>query len=54
MPKVSIIMPTYKVEKYFCQCWERVINQTLEDIEIIPVDDDFPNKCCDCWIHKEC
>lgn len=45
MPKVSIIMPTYNVEKYFRQCLESVINQTLEDIEIIPVDDGSPDLC---------
>lgn len=44
-PKVSIIMPTYKVEKYFRQCIESVINQTLTDIEIIPVDDGSPDNC---------
>ncbi len=38
-PKVSIVMPTYNVEKYFSQCIESVINQTLKEIEIIPVDD---------------
>ena len=45
MPKISIIMPTYNVEKYFRQCIESVINQTLEDIEIIPVDDGSPDNC---------
>lgn len=45
MPKVSIVMPTYNVEKYFRQCIESVINQTLEDIEIIPVDDGSPDNC---------
>ncbi|MEI0747260.1 glycosyltransferase family 2 protein [Brachyspira pulli] len=45
MPKVSIIMPTYNVEKYFRKCLESVINQTLEDIEIIPVDDGSPDNC---------
>ena len=44
-PKVSIIMPTYNVEKYFRQCIESVINQTLGDIEIIPVDDGSPDNC---------
>lgn len=38
-------MPTYNVEKYFRQCIESVINQTLEDIEIIPVDDGSPDNC---------
>lgn len=45
MPKVSIVMPAYNVEKYFRQCIESVINQTLEDIEIIPVDDGSPDNC---------
>lgn len=45
MPKISIIMPTYNVERYFRQCIESVINQTLEDIEIIPVDDGSPDNC---------
>ena len=44
-PKVSVIMPTYNVEKYFRQCIESVINQTLTDIEIIPVDDGSPDNC---------
>lgn len=45
MPKISVIMPTYNVEKYFRQCIESVINQTLTDIEIIPVDDGSPDNC---------
>lgn len=45
MPKVSIIMPTYNVEKYFRECLDSIVNQTLEDIEIIPVDDGSPDNC---------
>lgn len=37
--KVSVIIPVYNVEKYLCQCLESVVNQTLEDIEIICVND---------------
>ena len=39
MPKVSVIIPVYNVEKYLRQCLDSVINQTLQDIEIICVDD---------------
>lgn len=38
-PKVSVIIPVYNAEKHLRQCLESVINQTLEDIEIICIDD---------------
>ena len=38
MPKVSIIMPMLNSIKYLKECMDSVINQTLIDIEIIPVD----------------
>ena len=39
MPKVSIIIPVYNVEKYLRQCLDSIVNQTLKDIEIICIDD---------------
>lgn len=39
MPKVSIIIPVYNVEKYLRECLDSVIQQTLQDIEIICVND---------------
>ena len=39
MPKVSVIIPVYNVEKYLRECLDSVINQTLKDIEIICVND---------------
>ena len=38
-PKVSVIVPVYNVEKYLERCINSLINQSLEDIEIILVDD---------------
>ena len=47
MPKVSIIIPVYNVEKYLRQCLDSVVNQTLKDIEIICVNDCSPdNSLC--------
>lgn len=39
MPKVSIVVPIYNVEKYLSKCLTSLINQTLEDIEIICIND---------------
>jgi len=38
MPKVSIIIPALNCIKYLEDCIDSVVNQTLSDIEIIPVD----------------
>ena len=37
--KISVIIPVYNSENYIEQCLESILNQTLEDIEIICVDD---------------
>ncbi|SCB97539.1 Glycosyltransferase involved in cell wall bisynthesis [Gilliamella bombicola] len=39
LPKVSIVVPVYNVEKYLRQCLDSIINQTLTNIEIICVND---------------
>jgi len=37
--KVSVIVPVYGVEKYIQKCLDSLVNQTLEDIEIIVIND---------------
>ncbi|HIF9454009.1 TPA: glycosyltransferase family 2 protein [Photobacterium damselae] len=39
MPKVSVIVPVYNMEKYLERCCNSLVNQTLSDIEIIFVND---------------
>ncbi len=39
MPKVSVIVPVYNVEKYLAQCVESILAQTLKDIEILLIND---------------
>ncbi|WP_353067105.1 glycosyltransferase family 2 protein [Arcanobacterium hippocoleae] len=38
-PKVSIVIPVYNVSQFLRPCLDSVINQTLQDIEIIIVND---------------
>ena len=47
MPKVSIIVPFYNVEKYIEKCLQTLVDQTLEDIEIILVNDGSKDKTID-------
>ena len=45
--KLSVIVPCYKVEKYLPACLDSLINQTLDDIEIICINDGSPDGCID-------
>lgn len=50
MSRVSIIIPVYNGEKYLNRCIESAINQTVEDIEIVLINDgstDASRKICD-------
>lgn len=38
-PKVSIVIPCYNVERYVRECMQSVVSQTLQDIEIICIND---------------
>lgn len=64
-PKISIIIPIFKVEEYLKDCIDSVIQQTYTNLEIILVNDGSPDNCgaiCDAYakqdaritvIHKE-
>jgi len=44
MPKVSVIVPVYGVEKYIERCARSLFEQTLDDIEYLFVDDCTPDQ----------
>lgn len=39
MPKISVLIPVYNVEKYLRECLESLVNQTFKDIEFICIND---------------
>ena len=44
MPKVSVIVPVYGVEKYIERCARSLFEQTLDDIEYLFIDDCTPDR----------
>lgn len=44
-PKISVIIPVYKVENYLDRCVKSIIGQTYENLEILLVDDGSPDNC---------
>ena len=56
MPKVSIIVPVYQVEKYLEKCVDSILAQTLADIEVLLVDDGSDDSCgtiCDRYQRRD-
>lgn len=54
-PKISVIVPVYKVEKYLSRCIDSIIAQTYREFEVILVDDGSPDNCgaiCDTYAEK--
>ena len=56
MPKISVIVPIYNVEKYIHRCIDSILAQTFTDFELILVDDGSPDNCpeiCDEYAAKD-
>ena len=48
--KISIVVPVYNVEKYLDRCIKSLLNQSIEEYEILLIDDgskDNSGKMCD-------
>ncbi|MBS4179142.1 glycosyltransferase [Lederbergia citrea] len=64
-PRISLVVPIYKVEPYIHKCIDSILEQTFTDFELILVNDGSPDRCgeiCDEYakndprikvIHKE-
>lgn len=55
-PKISIIVPVYKVEQYLSKCIDSILAQTFKDWELLLIDDGSPDdsgKVCDEYVLKD-
>ena len=56
MPRLSVIVPVYNAEKYLAECVESILNQTIQDLELILVDDgstDSSPAMCDAFAQQD-
>lgn len=55
-PKISIIVPVYKAEKYLNRCVDSILAQTFTDWELLLIDDGSPDRSgeiCDEYASKD-
>lgn len=45
MPKISVIVPVYRVEPYLRRCLDSIIVQSFSNFDLILVDDGSPDNC---------
>lgn len=56
MPKISVIVPVYNVEKYLHECVDSILTQTFTDFELILINDgsrDNSGAICDEYASKD-
>lgn len=56
IPKISVIVPVYKAEKYLHRCVDSLLAQTFKNFEILLIDDGSPDKSgeiCDEYAVKD-
>lgn len=56
MPKISVIVPVYRAEKYLGRCVDSILGQTFRDFELILLDDGSPDasgQICDAYAEKD-
>lgn len=56
-PKISVIVPVYKAEKYLHRCVDSILAQTFTDFELLLIDDGSPDNSgaiCDEYATKDC
>lgn len=55
-PRITVVVPIYKVEAYLDECVQSILKQTYSNLEIILVDDGSPDRCgemCDAYAEKD-
>ena len=45
MPKITVIVPVYRAEKYLHDCVGSILSQSVSDFQLILVDDGSPDNC---------
>ena len=56
MPRISVIVPVYRAERFLEKCVESILSQSFPDFELILVDDGSPDSCpalCDGYAARD-